>query len=167
MSAPSDQEELLRLREENLRLREERLQEKARPAALNAKPNSLNVGSIALWLIGPLVGIGILILILSGTFSPQNVESSLTPDQQLIAKAEADVRDHMKDPTTAQFSEESANVAGNCVFGKVLGKNGFGAFAGTQGFVWKNGLVKFETDVGFMPYMDARLACIGEKWRRK
>jgi hypothetical protein len=82
-----------------------------------------------------------------------------SPREALIARAEKEVRDALKDPDAAKFQAGSfASLGGQCVVGKVLAKNGFGAYDGYKGFVWTKGNVVLQ-ESGIVPYLDASSAC--------
>lgn len=95
------------------------------------------------------------------------LSSEPSADQKLVAKAEADVRSHLKDPSSAEFEKVSAMVAGNCVIGRVIGRNGFGASTGYHGFVWKPGHIVFEEDAGLLLFVDAQNACVDAELKAK
>lgn len=107
------------------------------------------------------------ILLLVQIAKENELSSEPSADQRLVAKAEADVRSHLKDPNSAEFENVSAMVAGNCVIGRVIGKNGFGASTGYHGFVWKPGHVVFEEEAGLLPFVDAQNACVDAELNAK
>ena len=87
----------------------------------------------------------------------------LTEEQKLVGWAEKEVRDRLNDPTSAQFEDVSASIPDKCVTGKVLAKNGFGAFNGYHEFVWRPHDVRFQPERGnataLISFVDARLDC--------
>jgi hypothetical protein len=67
--------------------------------------------------------------------SPQPPKSK----RELLAeRAEVSVREALKDPDSAKFKDITASVQGNCIYGKLLAKNSYGAFTGYHDFVWIN-----------------------------
>jgi hypothetical protein len=87
----------------------------------------------------------------------------LTEEQKLIGWAEKEVRDRLNDPMSAQFENVSASIPDKCVTGKVLAKNGFGAFNGYHEFVWRPHEVRFQPEHGdakaLISFVDAGLDC--------
>jgi hypothetical protein len=62
--------------------------------------------------------------------------SCTSPEEKLIATAEAAVASELRDPTSPLFTEVTATQNGLEVCGYVNGKNGFGAYAGKQRFTY-------------------------------
>jgi len=115
---------------------------------------------VAMIVVGVIVA-GVFFAIMASSLSAiETTKSTVTPVERLIARAEKDVRDKLKDPSSAQFKDDGGSVAGKCVYGEVLAKNSFGAFDGYDGFYWKNGYVHFESEMGLLDYTDAKTRCI-------
>lgn len=62
-----------------------------------------------------------------------------TPNEQLAQRAEKEVANTMKDPTSVKFQGVVASAKANCIRGKLLAKNSMGAYTGYHDFVWING----------------------------
>lgn len=62
-----------------------------------------------------------------------------TANEHYIAAALQDARDLMKDPSAVKFKDVTILPSEKCMYGKILGKNGFGAYAGYSDFVWVDG----------------------------
>lgn len=71
----------------------------------------------------------------------------------------------MKDPTSVKFKDVRINLRAKCMFGKILGKNGYGAYAGYSDFAWQNGDMyvhqgdSLDSTDSFIAVMEKRMAC--------
>lgn len=74
-----------------------------------------------------------------------------TPSYTYRAAAEALVREHLRDPGSAQFSDVVVHPGGaayaTTVCGRVNGRNGFGGMGGSQRFI-AGGTVALEGEIG-------------------
>ena len=59
-----------------------------------------------------------------------------TPEEKLIATAQAAVASKLRDPTSPLFTNVTATENGLEVCGQVNAKNGFGAYAGKDRFIY-------------------------------
>lgn len=62
-----------------------------------------------------------------------------TANERYAATALQDARELMKDPSAVKFKDLTILPSEKCMYGKILGKNGFGAYAGYSDFVWMDG----------------------------
>lgn len=85
-------------------------------------------------------------LVVIGCVAGCTTKAALTPNEQLAEKAKASVRDTLKDPTSAKFKEVRASAKGNCIYGKLLAKNSYGAYTGYQEFAWYAGKTYIKPD---------------------
>jgi len=91
--------------------------------------------------------------------SCEQKEMTLSPEQKLEGRARVAVLDQLKDPTSAQFKDGLVSLKGHCILGKVLAKNGFGAFNGYERFVW-DGMVYFESSANTFLYVREMTKCL-------
>lgn len=68
-----------------------------------------------------------------------NFQKAPDPNRLFADHAMASARDAMKDPTSVKFKDLRVSAKAKCMYGKILAKNGFGAYSGYQNFVWING----------------------------
>lgn len=75
-------------------------------------------------------------------------------DSPEIAKSKAAVADQLKDPDSAKYSEIKLCDDNNGIRGSVNSKNSYGAYAGKDPFVVRNGVAAVGSDaLMFEPYM--------------
>lgn len=106
------------------------------PSVANKKPSKLLYwgAGAALWAVA-----GVMVV---ASYEPDNspdMTASNEADRAFAEKAFASARDAMKDPTSVKFKDVTASAKGNCMSGKLLAKNSYGAYTGYTDFVWING----------------------------
>ena len=99
---------------------------------LTAGERTVKWGCIAL----PFITLAGIVAYSSGAISFQKPAN---PDQEFAERAMVSARDAMKDPTSVKFKDLRVSAKAKCMYGRILAKNGFGAYSGYQNFVWING----------------------------
>ncbi|MBF7010329.1 hypothetical protein QUC32_11670 [Novosphingobium resinovorum] len=89
-----------------------------------------------------------------------------TANERYTEIALQDARDLMKDPSSVKFKDVSIYPSAKCMQGKILGKNGFGAYAGYSDFVWIDGKLYLD-DEDFHLYMKNKLDCSEKAFKLK
>lgn len=74
-----------------------------------------------------------------------------TPNEQIAQRAEKEVADTMKDPTSVKFKGVVASAKANCIMGELLAKNSMGAYTGYHKFVWVNGEIAVDAEQNEVP----------------
>lgn len=85
----------------------------------------------------PFLAIAAAIVYSTGAISLK--EKPVDPNQTFANHAMASAKDAMKDPTSVKFKDLRVSSKAKCMYGKILAKNGYGAYSGYQDFVWING----------------------------
>jgi len=84
----------------------------------------------------------LLVVCFSSSCTPENVRR----EQELRAAAETAVRNKLRDPQSAVFSDVEVRLENGSVCGKVNGKNGFGGYAGAEFFAFYQGMAAVGSD---------------------
>lgn len=69
-----------------------------------------------------------------------------TPDEQLVARVESEIRARMKDPDSTQFRPGFADAKKKIVCGEVNAKNSYGGYTGFENYSYYNGRLHLQSD---------------------
>lgn len=101
------------------------------------------------------------IAILGLTACGQSEEERQHDPTWVQASAEVDVKEAMRDPDSAKITTTNVNPSARIVCGYVNSRNGFGGYSGDRAFVWTNGQVQMEENVGHRAMRKALATCTG------
>jgi len=93
--------------------------------------------------------------------------------ERYAAAALQNARELMNDPSAVKFKDVTVLPSAKCMYGSILGKNGFGAYAGYHEFVWVDGKIFIkDSDIpgeynDYHLYINKWMDCTGEQIKLK